>query len=505
MGRLRVLLATEGTYPFHKGGVSTWCHVLTNNLPEIDFTLLAVMMHPYLRQQYQLATNVRALLKVPLWGIEEPAEYSWHFPFSTALKIKTETSDRVIAREFLPVFERFLHAVLVGQVNNQVFGEYLLALHLYFQLYDYHKTMKAGIVWETFQQVAHEGWRIQRSADMPTLAEQTEALRLLYRFLLVLHFPVPPTDITHSAAAAFCGLPCILAKLAQGTPYLLTEHGVYLREQYLNLNRHIPSFFVRWFLYRLIGAVVRANYYFADQISPVCAFNTRWEKWWEAPPERIKVIYNGADPARFRPLESTQKTRPLVVNIGLIFPLKGTADLIDAAALVRKEISDVEFRLYGSASDAEYLAECQRRVHTQSLQQTVIFAGTTSEPWHAYSEADVVALASISEGFPYVVIEAMLSGAAIVATDVGGVREALADTGLLVRPHHPIELAEAITALLKSPTERIQLGKRARARALQYFTQARFLDEYRESYQRLSRREPVQATTTPHSITLSKA
>ncbi len=52
-GRPSVLLTTEGTYPFHKGGVSTWCDVLTRQLPEYNFTLCAVTMHPYLTKQYQ--------------------------------------------------------------------------------------------------------------------------------------------------------------------------------------------------------------------------------------------------------------------------------------------------------------------------------------------------------------------------------------------------------------------------------------------------------------------
>ncbi|MBL8152437.1 MAG: GT4 family glycosyltransferase PelF, partial [Blastocatellia bacterium] len=299
-------------------------------------------------------------------------------------------------------------------------------------------------------------------------------------------FPVPETDLVHSAAAGFCGLPCIIAKLQKGTPYLLTEHGVYMREQYLNMRKHVKSFFVRWFLYQFVGIVVRLNYYFADQVSPVCAYNRRWEQWWGVSREKIKVIYNGVDPDKFQPpLNRPSISKPVVTNVGLIFPLKGTLDLIEAAATVSKDFPEVEFRLYGSASDKEYFDKCKERVVEQKLEKTVIFAGSTNEPWKVYGEANIVAFASVSEGFPYVVIEAMLTGAAIVATDVGGVREALADTGLLVRPHRPNDLATAITSLLKDP-ERIDfLGARARKRALELFTQEKFLDEYRESYKKL--------------------
>ena len=112
----------------------------------------------------------------------------------------------------------------------------------------------------------------------------------------------------------------------------------------------------------------------------------------------------------------------------------------------------------------------------------MIFAGTTKEPWDAYRRADVVAMASISEGFPYTLVEAMLCGAAIVATDVGGVGEALGSTGVLVTPRDPAELAAALIGLLLSERRRRQLGAEARARALENFTEVQFVDAHRESY-----------------------
>ena len=91
-------------------------------------------------------------------------------------------------------------------------------------------------------------------------------------------------------------------------------------------------------------------------------------------------------------------------------------------------------------------------------------------------------MASISEGFPYALVEAMLCGAAIVATDVGGVSEALASTGVMVTPRNPAELAAAIVGLLVSEQRRQQLGAAARQRALENFTEVQFVDAHRRSY-----------------------
>ena len=158
---------------------------------------------------------------------------------------------------------------------------------------------------------------------------------------------------------------------------------------------------------------------------------------------------------------------------------------------------DVEFRLYGSPSDDDYYRECLQRVDALQLQNTVVFAGTTKEPWSVFQQADVVVSASVSEAFPYAVVEAMLSNAAVVATDVGGVPEAIGDAGLLVYPRDPAALAGAISTLLQSPERRQELGARARERALRWFTEERFVQEYRASYDQLV--NPVAIASAPEA------
>lgn len=488
-GRLSVLLTTEGTYPYHKGGVSTWCHALTSKVSDVDFTILAVAMHPYMRPAYELAPGVRTLIAVPIWGTEDPAEYGWYHSAAEFLRCRWQTTSDMVAERFVPAYECFLREARAAPPSLALAAKAVASMHEYFRVFDYQRTMSDRLVWDAFVRVASEGWaRAEPDAPPPSLGEFADAWRLLGRLLTVLATPIPRTDLTHSAAAAFCGLPCIVAKLRWGTPFLLTEHGVYVREQYLNLGRSVRSLFVRWFMSGVIGTVADLNYAMADQVSPVCRYNTRWERWRGVPSGRIQVIYNGVDPARFSPAAegSPRGERPLVVSVGLIFPLKGQLDLIEAAAQLRQTIPNVEVRLYGSASDHAYYAECQARVRQLGLENTVIFAGSTKEPWDVYRRADVVAMASISEAFPYAVIEAMLSGAAIVATDVGGVHEALGPAGVLVEPRNPGALARALADLLTSAGERRTLGVAARARALEYFTEDRFVDEYRTTYRRLA-------------------
>ena len=140
----------------------------------------------------------------------------------------------------------------------------------------------------------------------------------------------------------------------------------------------------------------------------------------------------------------------------------------------------------------DYYARCQAKVKEYKLEQTINFAGFTNEPWRVYGEADIVAMSSISEGFPYAVIEAMLCEAAIVSTDVGGVGEALGDTGLLVPASQPIALAEAIIQLLSlTRAQRIDLGQKSRQRGLDLFTQKQCIQTYLDTYLHLIRQSRI--------------
>jgi len=236
---------------------------------------------------------------------------------------------------------------------------------------------------------------------------------------------------------------------------------------------------------RVIGAIADVAYAFADQVSPVSAYNTRWERWRGDGPERIEVIANGVDHAGFSPAlpGAPRYGRPLVVNLEPILPQKGQLDLIEAAAIVRARVPDVEVRCCGPVENREYFDQCQARVRRHGLEGTVVFVGLPEDRCALYRLADVVAITSLSEIFPPSAIEAMLSGAAIVATDVGGVSDGLGQAGRLVGAHDPQAIAEAISSLLASAAARQRLGRAARARALEHFTEDRFVGRYLSVYE----------------------
>lgn len=473
---LSVLMTTEGTYPHSAGGVSTWCDALLRNTPDIRWTLLPLIMNPHIEQKFDVPPNVRKMLSVPLWGIEEPAEFISDIPFAQLYDRKRRTSNADIEREFVPLFNELLRVICSDPSDSETFGRVLVALEDYFRVYDYNETFKSRPVWEAFKSYPHKD---------PTLFDLTECLRWLYHFLIVLNVRVPRVSVTHATAAAFCGIPCITAKVRHGTPMLLTEHGVYLREQYLFLSRFRRLFFCKQFLLNLITAVTRANYHFADIIAPVCHYNTRWEVAHGTPQQKIRVVYNGVDPDLFRPVPKLHGELHVVAT-ARIDPLKDIETLIRVAAHIKRTHPRAKFSVFGAVADEPYYQRCLALRKQLHVDDTVSLGTAIDNVVEAYRDADVVLLTSISEAFPYSVIEAMACEKAVVASDVGGVGEALEGCGVLVKPRDDEAFAIEVARLLDNPSLRLRLGTRARARVIEEFRLDHSIGKYLDLYRGLA-------------------
>jgi len=487
---LKVLLTTEGTYPFHQGGVSTWCDILVHRLKSVDFVVYSVMMNPFVTQKFDLPDSAE-LIKLPLWGTEEPSEHL-HESFSKSYLSIRRTTAKEIEHQFIPLFKQLIHEIIAPKKNPKHLAEILLKLHLYFENYEYKTSFRSQSAWEAYKSIVLE--HVANANDQwprPDIYCLIQSLGWLYRFLNILNTPIPEVDITHASAAAFCALPCVLAKMKNNTPFILTEHGVYLREQYLGLSKNQYSSFLNKFLVRMIHSITTLGYAYADQISPVCDYNTRWETKFGVNRKNIKVIYNGVDPTIFHESTPQNSGFPTVVTVARIDPLKDIFTLIKSAAIVKARIPNVRFKIYGSIASQTYYTECLELRKQLELEDTVEFVGHLSNIVEAYKSGDIVAVTSISEAFPYSVVEAMLCGKAVISTDVGGINEAVGDTGILVSPRDFDALADGIVELLTNVKKRNELAQDARERALAQFTIEKVLKQYLDSYLGLAGKLPA--------------
>lgn len=463
---MKVALVSEGTYPHQFGGVSVWCDQLVRGMPDHEFHVVALVATGTERIAWQLPDNVASLVSVPLWGIRPAGQ----------------RSGRAAHRVFLPLLEELLRTLLDDTPDaQQRFGVVLAVLFEYAQRYD----LPASFALEESMGVLSRLWnRHPGYAPVPpSLHDTLTGLQLLEHSLRGLSHSPAPADVVHAVTNGLGALPAMTVKWRYGTPLIVTEHGIYLREQYLHARRGPYRWPVKNLYLSFLRRVCALGYREADVITPGNVYNRRWEEHLGADAGTIRTVYNGVDPANF-PKTVGEPPVPTISWVGRVDPIKDLETLLRAFALVRKEIPDARLRVFGSPPGGReaYLDRCRSLAAELGTGAAVTFEGRVEDVRDAYEAGHVVALTSLSEGFPYSVIEAMTCGRPCVATDVGGVREAIGDTGIVVPPRNPRAFADACLELLRDPSRRNRLGMAARGRALEYFTVDRAIDTFDEMY-----------------------
>jgi glycosyltransferase involved in cell wall biosynthesis len=209
-------------------------------------------------------------------------------------------------------------------------------------------------------------------------------------------------------------------------------------------------------------------------------------------PGRIDVIPTGIDLARFEPRPRDHAFRtahglgdePLLVCVGRLDRYKGHDHLIEAFAALARARPRARLLLVGDGRFRDVLTATAQRA---GLGDRVCFAGALGDVRPALAAADVFVQASDEEGLPGAVLEAMAMGLPVVATDVGGTREAVDDgvTGLLVPARDAAALAAAVLRLLDDPGLAARFASFARKRAAEEFSSERELALTEDVYRRL--------------------
>jgi glycosyltransferase involved in cell wall biosynthesis len=466
---VKVTLVSEGTYPFAMGGVSVWMDQLIRGMPDYRWDVVAMTVDGGERPVWDLPANLGEVISIPLW------------------KGGYRRSGRPPGAAFGEAYGRFLQIVLTPAVMGAGSAEFLSALEsLYGFARDGGDLAGALTANESLSQLM-DAWYWNRT-DGLTLADAITAGDLMGHMLRPLSGPPLRTDLTHVAMNGLSMLVAMAAKWRYGTPIVLSEHGVYLRERYLQYVDEPVSHAVRVLLLSFFRRLAGAAYVAADRIAPHSTYNRRWQLHNGADPGRIRVMYNGVDPEDFPLAESDPRT-PTLVFMGRVDPLKDLHTLIRAFAIVHDKIPEARLRLFGGvpAGNETYYESCLALIAELELEDSAVFEGRVSTPVDAYHAGSVVALTSISEGFPYTVVEAMACGRPVVCTNVGGVAEAVADAGFIVPPRDHVAVADAAVRLLRDAGLRGRLGEIARARVLERFTLRQSLDDYRGVYEELAR------------------
>jgi glycosyltransferase involved in cell wall biosynthesis len=480
---VKIAMLTEGTYPQSFGGVSVWCDQLVRGLRHHEFEVYAIETTGTEPAVWKLPPNL-TVRGIALWP-----------PVTRRPRPRRPRPGDPLAA----AYRRLIQALLTADADAGAFEAALRSLAEC-------AAADPGRASLAPYSEAAAGWLIDEwSANaalsaiaVPTVLDALTAVDAVERSLRPLLHPAPQVDVTHAVTNGLATMPGLVAKWRYGTPMVLTEHGVYLRERYLGLRAdeyHWPFKATLAAFFRLLCTTA---YRSADLIAPGNKYNKRWETTFGADPKRIETVYNGVAPDDF-PAAGAEPDTPTVTWAGRIDPIKDLATLIRGFALVRKEMPEARLRIFGGTPPGGegYRDSCQALATELGLTGAVTFEGRVAEIRDAYAAGHVVALSSISEGFPYTLIEAMTSGRATVSTDVGGVGEAVGDTGLVVPPREPEALAAACLDLLRDDARRQDMGRRARERALANFTVDKAVDSYDAIYHDLAFRVDREASGDP--------
>jgi glycosyltransferase involved in cell wall biosynthesis len=269
---------------------------------------------------------------------------------------------------------------------------------------------------------------------------------------------------THGARANFYGR--IAGRLA-GVPVIIsTVHNSLKDYEVRSLRRWLYTVLLRLTLplvHRII-CVSDANRRDLTEECPAVAAKTQ-------------TVYNGVDPSAFPSQPDRQTVRqelgttqgPVLVTIGRLTDQKGHRYLLQALPRLLETWPQLCCMFVGDGELREHL---QRLAVELAVERSCCFLGVREDIADILAAADVVVLPSLSEGFPFVLLEALAMGCPVVASRVNGIPELIEDhkTGFLVPARDPHALMVAIREVLHDPAAASKMGAEGRAVVRERFT-----------------------------------
>ncbi|WP_345627867.1 DUF3492 domain-containing protein [Rugosimonospora acidiphila] len=472
---MRVALISGGTYPYRDGAVETWCELLTAGLDEYRFhrvaaldaapgrpvgarrgrwgrqtrpeppgTFVATALRlasgpvrpgrgrgPALRQHRRTATHAAVLL---CRGMLEEGPHSAEMFRSALRRLAAISTDGTHPLVGVPLVEVLLDAWRAAGGPSTAVARLT------------GRSPGTGLPW-------------------PVLRDAQVTARALEHAVRALCVPVPEVELCHAVDGGLATLVALGAKWRRGVPYVLTEHGLYLRSPLIEDVGDRPA--ARAILLRFLRSLTRLGYAEAGAIALPTERMRRWATRQGAERELLRVVPPGVEPRDYPHLRE-EPPEPVVVWLG---PDDELPLILQAFATLLRAVPDARLIVAGSAPP-------------YPTPERITFAGPVADRREAYATARLVVVSGGHASMPYPLIESMLCGRATVCTDNGGLA-AMAGMGALVTPPgDPDRLAAACASLLTDARLRRELSSAARRRARTLFTRNAMLDGFREEYAR---------------------
>src|SRR5882762_9636985 len=480
-----VCIIVEGAYPYVAGGVSSWTHDLVKAQDHLTFHLVALSADTCPKTlRYELPANITGVTEIVLQQSET------RIPEGRAI-------GRLIADLEPPL------ARLLRQGGFTDYRAVLAAVRRQPTIATRAALMNSEPAFEMLQRM------YEQSAPGSSFLNYFWSWRALVGGLFsVLLADLPRARLYHAVSTGYAGMVMARAVVETGRPGLLTEHGIYTNE------RRVEIAMADWLADKLPGSLdiegrrrdlrdvwidaftgySRACYEACNRITTLYTGNQILQIRDGAPEDRLAIIPNGIDyESLSRVPRDTSCRPPTVALIGRVVPIKDVKTYIRAVALLRDLVPGVRVLLLGPTDeDPEYFRECEEMVSHLGLSDTFEFTGRVI--LHDYlGRVDAIALTSISEAQPLVLLEAGAASVPSVATDVGSCRDIilgradeeppLGPGGFVTSLSNPLATAKGLADLLIDPELRKRCGEAIRRRTEKYYNK-RVVDQlYRVLYE----------------------
>ncbi len=283
----------------------------------------------------------------------------------------------------------------------------------------------------------------------------------------------PDLVSTHSAKAGIIGR---LASRSLGIPNLFTAHGWIFTEGTPRLRGRIFECAEKW-VEPFSDLIITVSEY--DRQLAICRRVTK--------PEKIVTVHNGMPDIPSHLAADPAKHPAKILMVARFEPQKDHVTLFRALGEIRQ--LDWSLDLVGEGPLMERTEGLAREL---GIRDRINFLGVRLDVVELMAQAQVYVLISNWEGFPRSILEAMRAGLPVIASDVGGVREAITrgETGILVPRKDDQKLRQSLVELLLQPELRAAFGLAAKARFQKWFRASIMLDKTVEQYRRVLETKP---------------
>ncbi len=510
-----IMLFSEGTYPYVKGGVSSWILQLMKGLPNFTFGVCFVGASEFMDGKkmeigYEFPDNLKHL--------------EVHYLFDNEKELKPTRKQG--SKEGFDSVEKLYRSFKT--VGNDI-PEVLQKISFYRDEVTFGDFLHSERSWEFINRIYMEN-----CPDVP-FVDYFWTLRNIHKPIWILAKIVenlPKTKVFHAPSTGYAGFLGSLASYSTDRPLILTEHGIYTRE------RKIDMLSAEWVEYKkpsLLQQPEEYNYIkkmwvtFFEKIGVFCYHRSnhilslfsgaqRIQINFGADENRTMVIPNGVDVDGLQATMVNREKipRPIITLIGRIVPIKDIKTFIRAIKITSQYIPNVEGWLVGAVDeDIEYVDECQQMAISLGLKSTKQnFDGNksdmtpqeiedTSDKIKLFGHSDIKkilpksalqTLSSISEGMPLVILEGFAAGVPCVATDVGSCKDLIEGgineedinigiAGAITGIADPQALADQYIRLLDFDNGSWEKAQKAGLdRVKKYYRQELFLKDYEDIY-----------------------